>query len=108
MYALVDLKEQKVIHQEVLVKKRTHQICEKEIVITKGNYFGTSKGMKGEGFHQCVNWLDQQQLLLVVKDFASDDDSSVQSTLRTDPQLQHIYVHLDLGHTKNNITKDIQ
>ncbi len=108
VYVLVDLKEQKVIHQEVLVKKRTRQICGKEVVITEGNYFGTSKGMEGEGFRRCVNWLDQQKLLPVVKDFASDDDSSVQSTLRTDPRLQHIHVRLDPGHTKNNIIKDIR
>jgi len=75
----------------VLSKRRVRCIKGKEIVLTEGNYVGTSHGMEGEGFRWCVDWLDKKK----IKRLACDRDSSVGHTLAIDPRLKHIKVCFD-------------
>jgi hypothetical protein len=90
------------------MKEQVHLINRKEITINTGNYIGTLKGMEGEGFQCVVDWLEEEELLPSFQDFIIDRDSLVQCTLNNDCRLQHVRVRHDPGHTKNNMTKDLQ
>lgn len=107
MVTLIHIATREIIHQKVLSKRRVRCIKGKEIVLTEGNYVGTSHGMEGEGFRWCVDWLDKKKILPQVKRLACDRDSSVGHTLAIDPRLKHIKVCFDPGHTNKNIVRDI-
>jgi len=102
-YTATDVERGKIICEEVMTKRSTHRINGKEVVITEGNYDGTSKGMEGEGCRRLLDRLEQEQLLAKVKTITTDDDSSVVKMLAEDERLSHIKVMLPflftLAHT---------
>ncbi|MHB1799744.1 MAG: hypothetical protein ACYCUI_15845 [Vulcanimicrobiaceae bacterium] len=91
-YTATDVTRGKIICEEVMIKRSTQRINGKEVVITKGNYNGTSKGMQGEGCRRLLNRLEREQLLSKVKTITTDSDSSVVKILAEDEQLSHIEV----------------
>jgi hypothetical protein len=98
-YSLIDLDSGNVVYEIMLRKRVTRTMMGKERVITKGNYFGTSHGMEGEGFRQGAMCLEDVGLLSSVKRIARDNDSSIGSMLALHPSLQHIKVHISPAHT---------
>jgi hypothetical protein len=48
-YTITDIAQGKIVCEETMIKKVMHIMRSKEVVITPGNYNGTSKGMEGKG-----------------------------------------------------------
>ena len=90
-----------------MVKGQERETKGKKLFIGKSNYSGTSKGMEGEGFRRCMDWLDEKGLLPQVVSFTGDQDSSVHKVLQTDPRFKHITYENDLLHVKRNLRNDL-
>lgn len=76
-YSCINTATQQVMHQVMLTKAHVHLLKGQEVVVSPGNYFGTTKGMEGEGFHQLIDWLEGEGLLPYLHEFVCDQDSSV-------------------------------
>jgi len=101
-YTATDVKRGKIICEEVMIKRSTRHTKGKEVVITKGNYDGTSKGMEGEGCRRLLDRLEREQLLTKVKTITTDDDSSVVKMLAEDERLSHIKVMMNFLFTSTH------
>jgi len=71
-YTATDVTRGKIICEEVMIKRSTQRINGKEVVITEGNYNGTSKGMEGEGCRRLLDRLEREQLLSKVKTITTE------------------------------------
>lgn len=91
-YTITDTTTGKIICESILVKEVAHQRYGRKVVINKGNYIGTSKGMEAEAFHQCVAAMDNAGILAMVKTITTDDDSSVKKMVAEDSHLKHLKV----------------
>ena len=107
VYVIIDVTTGKVMHQIVLTKACTQRVGGKEILISKGNYFGTSKGMEGFAFCKMLDWLEEKQLLLYLQVFVCDQDSLELHKLKTNPCVSHVDIVHNPGHTKKNFIKDL-
>lgn len=77
----------------------------KIVSVGQSNYEGTSKGMEGEGFRQCIDWTEKHGLLDLVTSFTADQDSSVWSVLTKEyPDIKY---ENDLMHVNRNFKKDL-
>jgi hypothetical protein len=107
-YSVIDLQQQRVVYQAVLTKERKHLLAGKEVIVSPGNYFGTAKGMEGEGFRRVADDFEEEGVLPYIRTYTVDQDSSVIRILHSDCRFEHVAVQHDPGHLKNNVTKDLQ
>ncbi len=91
-YNMVDVIRGKIICEVTLVKRVVRQMHGKEVIITKGNYDGTSKGMENEACRQVFAILEKEGVLSKVMSCTTDDDSSVKKFITEDHRLAHIEV----------------
>jgi hypothetical protein len=91
-YTITNTMKGKIICEITLIKRVTRMVNGKEVVITKGNYDGTSKGMEAEACRQCFAKLEKEQVLNAISTCTTDDDSSVKKIIAEDPRLAHIKV----------------
>ena len=118
VYTMFDAQTGKLIYQHTMSKERTREIEDKSsqavsanrekisVNIGESNYEGTSKGMEGCGFRECITFLEGKKILQGVKRYVCDQDSSVISELKK-PRTSHIINYHDIGHAKKNLKNDL-
>jgi hypothetical protein len=92
MHTTINVLTWKIICEHVMVKKVSCWVNGKEVIISNGNYDGTSKGMEAHGFHASMGTLTSETLLPKVKTIMVDEDSSVKKIIAEVGVLAHIKV----------------
>jgi len=119
-FIIMDAESKKIIHSEILDKKLEREIQNKNknnsnsnqsatriSIVQPGNCESTSQGMEGVAFRRSLEWLHDHHILRTMTDFVSDQSSTIELELKTNPRTQHVVIRNDPGHMALNFKRSL-